>query len=77
MLYEDLQDVLNGIPCEDLLLLLKDFNAHVGIRDRASGLWSSVLGYFIIERGNQAGEDLLNFCDLNQLSIMNSWFRND
>ena len=29
MLYEDLQDVLNGIPCEDLLLLLRDFNAHV------------------------------------------------
>ena len=64
-------------PREDLLLLLGDFNIHVGISDmyRASGLWSSVFGYFGIEHCNQAGEDLLNFCDLNQLSKMNTWFQ--
>ena len=70
-----IQNVLNRIPCDDLLLLLGDCNAHVGIKDRALGLWSSVLGYFGIEHCNQAGEDLLNFCDLNQMSIMNAWFQ--
>ena len=60
MFYDDLQDVLNGVPHEDLLLLLGDFNAHVGVRDRASDLWSGVLGCFGIEHRNQAAID---FCD--------------
>ena len=34
-----------------------------------------VLGHFGIDDINQAGEDLLSFCDLNQLSLMNTWFK--
>ena len=74
--YDDLQDVLSGIPSSDLLLMLGDLNAHVGMRDRSSELWY-VLGCFGIDDRNQAGEDLLNFCDLNQLSLMNTWFQKD
>jgi len=75
--YDDLQDVLSGIPPSDLLLMSGDLNAHVGVRDRSSELWSDVLGCFGIKDRNQAGEDLLNFCDLNQLSLMNTWFQKD
>ena len=75
--YDDLQDLLSGIPPNDLLLMLGDLNAHVGVRDRSSELWSDVLGCFGIDDHNQAGEDLLNFCDLNQLSLMNTWFQKD
>ena len=46
-------------------MLLGDFNAHIGVRDRASDLRSGVLGCFGIEHRNQAGEDLLIFCDFN------------
>ena len=38
-------------------------------------MWSSVLGHFGIDDINQAGEDLLSFCDLNQLSLINTWFK--
>lgn len=31
--YDDLKDVLNGIPREYLLLLLGDFNVYIGVRD--------------------------------------------
>ena len=75
--YDDLQDLLSGIPPNDLLLMLGDLNAHVGVRDISSELWSDVLGCFGIDDRNQAGEDLLNFCDLNQLSLMNTWFQKD
>ena len=37
--YDDLQDVLNGIPPNDLLLMLGDLNVHVGVRDESSELW--------------------------------------
>ena len=36
--YDDLQDLLSGIPPNDLLLMLGDLNAHVGVRDRSSEL---------------------------------------
>ena len=38
--YDDLQDLLSSIPPNDLLLMSGDLNAHVGVRDRSSELWS-------------------------------------
>ena len=35
------------------------------------------MGCFGIDDRNQAGKDLLNFCDLNQLSLMDTWFQKD
>ena len=69
--YDELQDVLISIPSNDLLLMLRDLNAHVEMRDRSSELWSDVLSCFEVDDHNQAGEDVLNFCELNQLSLMN------
>ena len=64
---------MNRISSSNLLLVLGDLNARVGLRSRYSDVWSSVLGHFGIDDINQAGEDLLSFCDLNQLSLMNTW----
>ena len=68
--YDVLQDTLNHISSSDLLLVLGNLYTRVGLRSRDSDVWSSVLGHFGIDDINQAGEDLLRFCDLNQLSLM-------
>ena len=75
--YDDLQDLLSGTPPNDLFFMLGDLNAHVGVQDRSSELLSNMLGCFGIDDRNQAGKDLLNLCDLNQLSLMNTWFQKD
>ena len=67
---DELQDTLNHMSSSDWLLVLGDLNTRVGLRSRDSDVWSSVLGHFGIDDINQAGEDLLRFCDLNQLSLM-------
>ena len=52
-----------------------DLNAHVGVWDRSSELWSDVLGCFRIYDRNEVGKEFLDFCELNQLSLMNTWFQ--
>ena len=59
----------------DLLLMLGDLDARVGLRSRESDVWSSVLDHVGTDDINQAGEDLLSICDLDQLSLMNTWFK--
>jgi len=46
-------DVLSSILSKDLLLMLGDLNAHVGVWDRSSELWSDMLGCFGIDNRNQ------------------------
>ena len=70
--YDDLQDTLEKVPKRDLLLVMGDFNARVGFSHSHSGLWSDVLGCCGIDEVNQAGEDLLAFCEMNQLLVMNT-----
>ena len=70
--YDNLQDTLNNISSTDFLLVLGDLNARVGLRNRDSAVWSNVLSHFGIDDINQAGEYLLSFCDLNQLSLVNT-----
>jgi endonuclease/exonuclease/phosphatase family metal-dependent hydrolase len=59
----------------DYLLLVGDFNARVGRSDRDVGLWCDVLGHHGIDERNLSGEELLQFCQFNQLSVMNTWFQ--
>jgi len=59
----------------DKLLMLDDFNARVGYRKSDDDVWSGVLGYYVLYVRNQAGGDFLSFCEINQLSIMNTWFQ--
>ena len=72
---DDLQDVLSTILLNALLLMLENLNACVGVRDQSSELWSDLLGCFGIDDRDQAKRRFLNFCDLNQLPLMNTWFQ--
>ena len=54
----------------DFLVLVGDFNAPVGVFD----LWCGVVGKYGIKERNLAGEDFLQFCQCNQLSIMTTWY---
>ena len=72
---EDLQDAIDQIPTSDVLVLLGDFNARVGRRDPENDLWRGTLGVHGLDERNDAGEEFLEFCATNQLTIMNSWFQ--
>ena len=56
--FEQLQDYLDSVPQDDTLLILGDFNAHVGVCDDDE-MWTGVLGKHGIGASNLAGEDLL------------------
>ena len=75
MFLEELQNTLDAVPENDILLLLGDFNARIGVRDSDDGLWSNVIGGHGLEERNLAGEEFLQVCELNQLLIMNTWFQ--
>ena len=71
---EDLQDAVNEISASDVMLLLGDLNARVGSANGSNDVWRGVRGTHGVGRCNEAGEKLLEFCSLNQLTIMNTWF---
>ena len=72
---EELQSSLDKVSPSDILILLGDFNARVGKRDVASSLWRETLGIHGFDERNDAGEEFLEFCSSNHLTIMNSWFK--
>ena len=73
--YSDLQDTIDKIPQNDILLMLGDFNARVGVLDQDSDVWQGVLGRYGKSECNLAGVELLEFCAVNELSVMNTWFK--
>ena len=70
--YDQLQSSLSSIPSSDLLVILGDFNAHVG-SDFSS--WISFIGPHGVGERNENGERLLDFCAGNLLIITNTWFQ--
>ena len=71
---DELQGALNRIPTSDILLLLGDFNARVGKSSLDDELWRGVRGQHGVGSYNEAGEKLLEFCTINNHTIMNTWF---
>ena len=57
------------------VLMLGDFNTRVGYCKSDDDVWSAVLGHHGLDVRNQAGEEFLSFCEINQLLIMNTWFQ--
>ena len=69
---EELGLALDSVPASDSLVLLGDFNAHVGVDDTR---WKGVIGRNGDASFNANGRHLLDFCSANGLSIMNTYFR--
>ena len=72
--FDDLQDALDHVPAGDILVVLGDVNAHVGKREGDSDVWREVRGKHGVASSNEAGARLLEFCAVNDLTIMNTWF---
>lgn len=64
----DLQDTIDAIPQDDFLMLLRDFNARVGmLGPNEECRWHVVgMGRHGLDKRNEAGEELLLFCVVNQ-----------
>ena len=71
---DELQDALDRMPADDILVVLGDFNARVGRRDGVNDMWRLVQGRHGIGTCSEAGEQCLEFCAVNSLTIMNTWF---
>ena len=69
--FEELQDTLDGVPTDDILILLGDFNVRVGRRVESNDVWKAVRGRHGIGICNEVGEHFLEFCSTNNLTIMN------
>lgn len=72
--YKALQDAYNLKKYKDNVILMGDFNGHVG-RERKGK--ESILGPFSIGNINDPGKLLIDFCAFNSLSIMNTFFMHD
>ena len=72
---EQLQDTLDDIPQGDTIVMLGDFDASVGMFDPADGLWHRTISRHGLAERNRAGEELLQFCEINQLAILNVCFQ--
>ena len=70
--YESLAATIRGVPSQEQLVILGDFNARVGA-DHDS--WPSCLGPFGVGKVNENGQRLLEFCAYHHLCITNSFFQ--
>ena len=67
--YEDLQDLLELIPKNDVLFIIGDWNTKVGSQEIPG-----VTGKFGLGVQNEAGQRLIEFCQENALVIANTLF---
>ena len=71
-LLEEVEVAFGKATLSESLVLLGDFNAHVGI-DNAN--WKGVIGQHGDPDINKNGRYLLQFCATNGLCIMNTFFQ--
>ena len=68
--FRDLQDLLELTPQKDILSIIGDWNAKVGIQETLG-----VTGKFGLGMRNEAGQRLIEFCQENALVIANTLFQ--
>ena len=68
--YEDLQDLLELTPKNDVLFITGDWNAKVGSQETPG-----VIGKFGLGIQNEAGQRPIEFCQENALVIANTLFQ--
>ena len=69
--YSQLDMVLNKIPKEELLVLMGELNARVGMDSES---WPSCVGKFGIGKINDNGQ-ILELCTYHEICITNSFSR--
>ena len=67
--YEDLQDLLELTPKQDVLFIIGDWNAKVGSQETPG-----ITGKFGLEMQNEAEQRLIEFGQENALVIANTLF---
>ena len=68
--YEDLQDFLGLTPKNDVLFIIRDWNAKVGSQEIPG-----VTGKFGLRVQNEAGQKLTEFCQEKAMVIANTLFQ--
>ena len=68
--YEDLQDLLELMPKQDVLFIIGDWNGKVGSQET-----HGVTGKFGLGVQNETGQRLIEFCQENALVIANALFQ--
>ena len=68
--YEDLQDLLKLTPKKDILFIIGDWNAKVGSQEIPGVTGKCGLGV-----QNEAGQNVIEFCEQNALVIKNTLFQ--
>jgi len=68
-------NTFDDVPQSDALMILGDFDARVGVFDPAEGLWHGTIGSHGIVERNLAGEEFLQYCESNQLTVLNTYFQ--
>ena len=68
--YDDLQDLLELMPQNDVLFIIGDWNAKVGSQEIPG-----VTGRFSLGVQNETGQRLTEFCQENALVIANTLFQ--
>ena len=66
----NLQDLLELTPKKDVLFIIGDWNAKVGSQETPG-----VIGKFGLGIRNEAGQRLIEFCQQNELVIVNTVFQ--
>ena len=68
--YEDLQNLLELTSKKDVLFIIGDWNAKVGLQETPG-----ITGKFGLGIWNEAGQRLIEFCQVNALVIANTLFQ--
>ncbi|XP_042856752.1 craniofacial development protein 2-like [Penaeus japonicus] len=68
--YEQLQEVTESIPSQDIVIIMGDFNAKVGSREE-----KPMTGKFGLRDRNTSRDMLVDFCAANDLCITNTMFK--
>ena len=68
--YETVQSVIDHTPSGDSIYIIGDWNAKVG-KDISNG----ITGNFGLGERNEKGDQLVEFCSINDLKIVNTFFK--
>ena len=72
---DDFQGTMDSLPTGDIVMVLSDFNARIGKWETEGDVWREVRGLHGIGTCNVAGEWLLELYAVNNLTVMNTWFK--